>query len=1090
MRFSTVFLFSVFSFAAMTLLGCAKKPTLAVEVVTPLVAGVEFTRVETTVTDLDSAGNGSGQAVTTTAHLGDQFFSGYGVASIANITPGRKLVHVQLLRDNGSVLVQRKVIVSVVTDYVATVQLTYECAHVDCSAAGTGMTALNQCVAGTCVSTACDPTNVATRSAYCPGVSFCTTAADCAPVDACATQKCMEGFCIPTPKVPGICAANEYCEPFMGCINTMIDPLADAGIDAGADAETDAGVDADTDAGMDATIDAGIDMGPPAPCATNNGGCAAHATCDDTTGVAVCTCQSGYDGDGMTCTDIDECMAGTDNCDAHALCMNTVGSFTCTCGPGYSGTGVTCVKPDVSLAGGGQHSCEVLDDTTVVCWGLNSSGQLGVQDLAPRYSPTTVVQAANTPLTGVVQVTAQTNTTCALTNIGTVFCWGDDVLGEVGNGLSGMATIDTPRQVGGSTPIINAVALSAGAQFECAILADKTVECWGNNRYGMLGDTSTTNRASPVLVGAAAHAVLSNVIGIATGTSHTCALFGDGNVSCWGFNNHGQFGDGTALSTTVLRKTPTLSGAGHVAAFETDPAVQIVAGLDFTCGLAQSGSVYCWGTNGNGELGAGSAAVTSNVALPVMNLSEVSNVYANAGGSFACARTRSNALYCWGKNDLGQLGNGTVNFSNVPVLVNEVTAAGSVGVGGTHVISLQTDHAMLAWGKNTQAQLGSGMATNYEPTPVSGTTLYGATQIALGGQHSCAIFGPDSKVACWGQNGVGQLGNGTSIGAYAPVVVPGLTGVRELALGALSSCALLNDGSVWCWGYNRYFQLGNGTMTNSLSPIQVTGLPTTQHIASGAWYVAALTDAGALYGWGYNGNRQLGFTGSAPTPVLITGLAGPFDAVACGNSHTCVLTHDHAVYCFGTNNAGELGNGAVGGLALASTATAVANIGTLADYPIAINATGSSGTDEATCARTLSGAVYCWGANLNGQLANGDTTNRSLATASTITNAAEVSLGLGFGCYRDTSNAVYCWGDDTLGELGNGTVSSTPTTSPGSAPVMVNASAVAASSFQASYHACAISAGKVSCWGAGLATGTGVASGSFATPTPIWSGWN
>ena len=345
--------------------------------------------------------------------------------------------------------------------------------------------------------------------------------------------------------------------------------------------------------------------------------------------------------------------------------------------------------------------------------------------------------------------------------------------------------------------------------------------------------------------------------------------------------------------------------------------VRLATGYGSTCFISSSGGVKCWGTNGNGQLGNGSTS-DSSVPVEVMGLS--SNVTAiTARGDYpsidhVCALTAAGGVRCWGSNDEGQLGNQTTTDSRVPVEVTGLSSGVSaLSAGEDHTCALMTAGGVKCWGNNSWGQLGNENAAD-GGTPVDVTGLSSkVAAIAAGDDHTCALMSTGG-VRCWGYNGYGQLGNGTTSGTSdVPVDVVGLTsGVSALAAGGNHTCALMTAGGVKCWGHNDEGQLGNGTVTDSSVPVDVTGLSSgAAAVSAGGWYSCALLTGGGLKCWGWNLYGELGngtSTGSR-TPVDVTGLSSGVAAVSAGGHHACALLIAGGLKCWGYNDFGQLGNG-------------------------------------------------------------------------------------------------------------------------------------------------------------------------------------
>jgi alpha-tubulin suppressor-like RCC1 family protein len=353
----------------------------------------------------------------------------------------------------------------------------------------------------------------------------------------------------------------------------------------------------------------------------------------------------------------------------------------------------------------------------------------------------------------------------------------------------------------GADVLRNVVRIAAGIQHTCAVLTDGTVRCWGASIHGELGNGSTTNNARPVLVPG-----LSNVVDISAGNSQTCAVLANGTVRCWGWNFYGQLGDGTTTDAT----TP-------VAVVGLTDAKTVAVGSAFTCALTTSGTVKCWGNNLSGQVGDGTTNNTRKSPVQVSGLSGVAAIA--AGGGHACALTTGGAVKCWGLNGSGQIGDGSTTNRPSPVQVTGLTSGvAAISSRNEHTCALTTSGAVRCWGADNKGQLGDGLTAN-RTTPYTVPSISGATAITTGYAHTCAVV--SGAVKCWGWNTVGQLGDGTTVDRPSPVTVAGGSGVAALSGGNYFTCALTSGGAVKCWGQGAYGQLGDGAMTNRSTAVDV-----------------------------------------------------------------------------------------------------------------------------------------------------------------------------------------------------------------------------------------------------------------------------
>jgi alpha-tubulin suppressor-like RCC1 family protein len=352
-------------------------------------------------------------------------------------------------------------------------------------------------------------------------------------------------------------------------------------------------------------------------------------------------------------------------------------------------------------------------------------------------------------------------------------------------------------------------AVAAGGEYSCATLPDGSGQCTGRNQFGQHGDGGYANSA-----------VLDPISGLTTaarvvaGDEFACALMQDGSVKCWGLGESGQRGDG---SFTTFGFTP-----GDVTGLTG--ASQVAAGYGHACALIVDGSIRCWGENREGQLGNGATA-DPGVAEPV-TVTGVTGALAIATGAYhTCAIMPDRTVACWGRNDQGQLGDGTLTTSSTPVQVvtgsGPLTGAAALTAGGAHTCVLLVDADVKCWGENGNGQLGDGTnVLKRHPVRVNGVN---AVAVSAGWQHTCAVLA-DGTAACWGSNAFGQLGDGTTTDALAAVPVRGLADVRAISAGWWQhSCAVSGDGAAQCWGLNEWGQLGDGTTNSSSMPVRMTG---------------------------------------------------------------------------------------------------------------------------------------------------------------------------------------------------------------------------------------------------------------------------
>jgi alpha-tubulin suppressor-like RCC1 family protein len=645
-----------------------------------------------------------------------------------------------------------------------------------------------------------------------------------------------------------------------------------------------------------------------------------------------------------------------------------------------------------AVSAGGYHTCALLTDGKASCWGGSWSGQLGdgTHDTDVRTTPVAV-----TGLTAATAIAGGEAHTCALITGGTVRCWGNGDHGDLGAGTT--SEHDTPVTVPGIT---TATAIAAGTDSTCAVLADGTVQCWGWNGSGQLGDGTQTDRTSPVAVQG-----ITTARTIDLGDQHACAVLADHTVRCWGSGDYDQLGD----SSSDTSATPVVvSGI-------TD-AIAVAGGEAGTCVLHAGATVSCWGATDDGYLGTGSL-LASPTAKPVTGLGTVTSL--SSGRNHACAVHSGGTLSCWGRNTSGQLGIGaSAPGGSTPVAVPEIADAGAMSAGDGTTCTVRSGGTVWCWGANLRGQLGNGTSGDAVSVPAAASGLTGATSVSISGPQACALL-TGGTVRCWGAAGA----NGAAADTNVPGMVTGITAATAIAVGKTHACALIGDGTVRCWGDDSSGQLGNGPGGPSTTavPVTVTGITNAVAIDAGFSDTCAVLQSGTVTCWGWNLFGQLGdgSTADRSAPVTVPGVTNAI-AVTVGAYHTCALLQGGAAKCWGRSNYGQLGDGTS---TSHSTATAVVGLN---------DASSISAGDWATCAVRTGGTVSCWG---QGGFAGPDTQDTPTTVAG-VADATAVDVSLTHVCARSAAGTMSCWGDDFYGPFGDGNMGfrASPTAVLGSGP--------------------------------------------------------
>lgn len=362
---------------------------------------------------------------------------------------------------------------------------------------------------------------------------------------------------------------------------------------------------------------------------------------------------------------------------------------------------------------------------------------------------------------------------------------------------------------------------------------------------------------------------------VTAGNGHTCAVRSDGVLSCWGWNSHGQLGDGTTNNTSI----PVEVGVNQV-------WLDAAAGQYHTCAISAARELWCWGENADGQLGIGTE---SEHSPPVTALSGGQWAHVSAGSNHSCGIKLDGTLWCWGANFSGQIGNGEEGLNRKSLAPEQITSYADwtwIQAGDSHTCGLRADGSAWCWGNNVMGQLGDGTETNHPLPQLVAPDTPGTKWAAIdaGYYHTCGIR-DNRSMWCWGDNQFGQLGVGTTSGMGDKRLEPAHVGATsdwaQIALGDYHTCGRRMDKSIWCWGSNAYGQLGDGV------PPSYPG-------------DGGLVDGGLDY------HCQPGMDAAIPQGINDT---QPWWDLTSGNDHTCSLVGDNIMWCWGRNDYGQLGDG-------------------------------------------------------------------------------------------------------------------------------------------------------------------------------------
>lgn len=699
-------------------------------------------------------------------------------------------------------------------------------------------------------------------------------------------------------------------------------------------------------------------------------------------------------------------------------------------------------KGDWKQVNGGRGAfCGIRSDNSLWCWG---SGYLGdgngntFSQFPVRVNDGGAQWKTVSPGAAI----------CGIQMDDSLWCWGDDTFGTVGDGATTGPQL-TPVKIGTASW----KHISAKIYTTCGIQSDDSLWCWGGDLRGQVGDGSpAAHQTAPVKIGTDTWKKISAAD---SSTAASCGIKSDDSLWCWGYSQNGEMGNGA--SGTTIYYDPVAIAVGQT-------WKDITVGSSSSCGLKTDNTLWCWGSDGNGQLANGGATgirTTPSAAGDggAWNTIKFSYLY------HGCGLHTDDTLWCWGWNAWGMTGIGTETGSATsPTQVSgggtwldfAVTQTASCGIksGGKlscwgagftpyvntymptpvagghkwqkiatggyyydgwdeHACGIRTDGVMMCWGGNDDGQLGNNYAQTvaYAPFTVSGG--YTWSDVSAGDKSVCGVR-TNGVAMCWGLGVIGQLGNGTNTAAQpTPVTVSGGHTWQQIGGEAHEYCGIRTDGVAMCWGLGTSGQLGNGASASSNVPVTVSGGYTWQMVSAAGSHACGIRTDGVAMCWGDNANYQLGTGNTTPSnvPVMVSG-GHTWKYISAGYSATCGVRTDGVQMCWGYD---ENWN----------TLTVPTMVSGTDTWLMALS--GVSDPDT-RCGIKSDGKAMCIGYYVgDGDPDAGNGYFGSYVEVAGGGTWKHLDHGDMFACGVTTDGNGYCWGEDWIGQIGYG----------GGAPVLI-----------------------------------------------------